>query len=243
MSLLLSDASLVSRSRSVRLRFQASSFTSPIADRQARDNTTILPPSVRLDRIHKPWPVSKRSSRCPLYVTTMAWLLPPRQQTKPRCQQVLAIGFVLVILSSALFQNYLPLLVVATYVIAPVPNWLCGKAQNSDDFMDSGSNSIVELGKFITGFLVVMGIGEYTHSSADPHTDIISSTACCFCALRIDPNPGNGNEHRGRIVDIRHHHKFHTVLPSGGGILTMSISRRGLDALRWPDMTIWSFMA
>jgi hypothetical protein len=75
---------------------------------------------------------------------------------------VLAIGFLLVILSAALWQNYLPLLVVATYVIAPVPNWLCGKAQNSDDFMDSGSNSIVELGKFITGFMVVMGIGGYT---------------------------------------------------------------------------------
>lgn len=73
---------------------------------------------------------------------------------------MLAIGFLLVILSSALFANYLPLLVVATYVIAPVPNWLCGKAQNSDDFMDGGNNSVVELGKFITGFLVVMGIGE-----------------------------------------------------------------------------------
>jgi hypothetical protein len=29
--------------------------------------------------------------------------------------------------------------------------------------MDSGSgNSIVELGRFMTGFLVVMGVGEYT---------------------------------------------------------------------------------
>ncbi|KAF2165100.1 hypothetical protein M409DRAFT_67388 [Zasmidium cellare ATCC 36951] len=71
---------------------------------------------------------------------------------------ILAIGFLLVILSSALFKNYLTLLVVATYVIAPVPNWLCGKAQSQDDFMDSGSSSIVELGRFMTGFLVVMGI-------------------------------------------------------------------------------------
>jgi hypothetical protein len=74
--------------------------------------------------------------------------------------QILAIGFLLVILSSALFKNYLPLLVVATYVIAPVPNWICGRAQGSDDFMDSGNNSIVELGRFLTGFLVVMGVGE-----------------------------------------------------------------------------------
>ncbi|KAI4845043.1 vacuolar protein sorting 55 [Aureobasidium sp. EXF-8845] len=71
---------------------------------------------------------------------------------------VLAIGFLLVILSSALWHNYLPLLVVATYVIAPVPNWICSRAQSSDDFMDGGSNAVVELGRFITGFLVVMGV-------------------------------------------------------------------------------------
>ena len=75
--------------------------------------------------------------------------------------QILAIGFLLVILSSALFESYLTLLVVATYVIAPLPNWICAKAQQQDDFMDNGSNSIIELGRFITGFLVVMGIGEY----------------------------------------------------------------------------------
>ncbi|KXL42715.1 hypothetical protein M433DRAFT_131241 [Acidomyces richmondensis BFW] len=71
---------------------------------------------------------------------------------------ILAIGFLLVILSSALFKNYLTLLVVGTYVIAPIPNWLCGRAQSQDDFMESGSNSIVELGRFMTGFLVVMGV-------------------------------------------------------------------------------------
>ncbi|CAK1361756.1 Vacuolar protein sorting-associated protein 55 [Cercospora beticola] len=71
---------------------------------------------------------------------------------------ILAIGFLLVILSSALFESYLTLLVVATYVIAPLPNWICSKAQAHDDFMDSGNNSIVELGRFLTGFLVVMGI-------------------------------------------------------------------------------------
>lgn len=79
-----------------------------------------------------------------------------------RQPQILAIGFLLVILSSALFQNYLPLLVVATYCIAPLPNWICGRAGSNDDFMDSGNgNSIVELGRFMTGFLVVMGVGTY----------------------------------------------------------------------------------
>jgi len=71
---------------------------------------------------------------------------------------VLAIGFLLVILSCALFKQYLPLLVVATYIIAPIPNWLCGRAANHDDFMESGGSGIVDFGRFLTGFFVVMGI-------------------------------------------------------------------------------------
>ncbi|CAD0091703.1 unnamed protein product [Aureobasidium mustum] len=53
----------------------------------------------------------------------------------------------------------LSFVLVATYVIAPVPNWICSRAQSSDDFMDGGSNAVVELGRFVTGFLVVMGVG------------------------------------------------------------------------------------
>ncbi|EOA88383.1 Vacuolar protein sorting-associated protein 55 [Exserohilum turcicum] len=71
---------------------------------------------------------------------------------------VLAIGFLLVILSAALFHNYLTLLVVATYVVAPLPNWLCGRAANHDDFMESSGNGVVDFGRFLTGFFVVMGI-------------------------------------------------------------------------------------
>ncbi|MCJ1312053.1 Vacuolar protein sorting-associated protein 55 [Agyrium rufum] len=71
---------------------------------------------------------------------------------------VLAIGFLLVILSSALWRNYLPLLVVATYCVAPLPNWICGRCANPDDFMESAGSAIVDFGRFLTGFLVVMGI-------------------------------------------------------------------------------------
>lgn len=63
------------------------------------------------------------------------------------------------ILSAALFKNYLTLLVVATYVIAPLPNWICGRAANPDDFMESAGNGVVDFGRFLTGFFVVMGIG------------------------------------------------------------------------------------
>jgi len=72
---------------------------------------------------------------------------------------VLAVGFLLVILSCALWNAYYPLLVVATYVLAPLPNWICGYCANPDDFGGEGSGSaILDFGKFVTGFLVVMGI-------------------------------------------------------------------------------------
>jgi len=71
---------------------------------------------------------------------------------------VLAIGFLLVILSCALFKQYLPLLVVVTYVLAPLPNWICGRCANPDDFVESGNNAIVDFGRFCTGFLVLMGV-------------------------------------------------------------------------------------
>jgi hypothetical protein len=85
--------------------------------------------------------------------------LRPRLLTNQCEYQVLAIGFLLVILSAALFHNYLTLLVVATYVIAPLPNWLCGRAANQDDFMESHGNGVVDFGRFLTGFFVVMGVG------------------------------------------------------------------------------------
>ncbi|KAL2163152.1 hypothetical protein VTH06DRAFT_6988 [Thermothelomyces fergusii] len=71
---------------------------------------------------------------------------------------VLAVGFLLVILSCALWHSYYPLLVVATYVLAPVPNWICGHCANPDDFVESSGAAVLDLGRFCTGFLVVMGV-------------------------------------------------------------------------------------
>lgn len=52
------------------------------------------------------------------------------------------------------------MIVVATYVIAPLPNWICARCANPDDFMDSSGNAVADFGRFLTGFLVLMGIGE-----------------------------------------------------------------------------------
>jgi hypothetical protein len=74
-----------------------------------------------------------------------------------------------VILSCALFKQYLPLLVVATYVLAPLPNWICGRCANPDDFVESSGNALVDFGRFCTGFLIVMGIGMCTPSAPSHH--------------------------------------------------------------------------
>ncbi|PNP53442.1 hypothetical protein THARTR1_06136 [Trichoderma harzianum] len=63
---------------------------------------------------------------------------------------IIALSFVLAV--------YYPLLVVATYVLAPLPNWICGRCANPDDFVESGGAAVLDLGRFFTGFFVVMGI-------------------------------------------------------------------------------------
>jgi len=94
---------------------------------------------------------------------------------------VLAVGFLLVILSCALFGKYYPLLVVATYVLAPVPNWICGRCANPDDFGTDGSgNALLDFGKFMTGFLVVMGIAL---PAVLAHSAIIGVPAMTMCII------------------------------------------------------------
>lgn len=107
---------------------------------------------------------------------------------------VLAVGFLLVILSCALWGVYYPLLVVGTYVIAPVPNWIASHCANPDDFVESSGNAVLDLGRFCTGFLVLMGIGKlqscrercclrnYTFAN-----DLNHSFQPCLSSLRMPP--------------------------------------------------------
>jgi len=94
---------------------------------------------------------------------------------------VLAVGFLLVILSCALWNKYYPLLVVATYVLAPIPNWVCSRCANPDDFAsEGGGNAIVDFGKFVTGFLVTMGIALPVILA---HSHIIMIPAMIMCII------------------------------------------------------------
>ncbi|GBB92050.1 hypothetical protein RclHR1_19590006 [Rhizophagus clarus] len=72
-----------------------------------------------------------------------------------------AWGFLLVILSGALYQNWWPLFVVATFVLAPLPNYIFSKCASNDElsyFEQTTNNGFKDFGKFLTSILVVSGI-------------------------------------------------------------------------------------
>ncbi|ESK96999.1 vacuolar protein sorting 55 superfamily [Moniliophthora roreri MCA 2997] len=86
---------------------------------------------------------------------------------------VLAVGFLLIILSCALWSNWLPLLVALTFVLAPLPNALfshCG----SDDFSGSYESAGVDVGRFLTSLVVVTG---FALPIVLAHSGVIHTTA------------------------------------------------------------------
>lgn len=78
---------------------------------------------------------------------------------------LLASGFLLILLSCALFNNYQPLWVILIFLMAPLPNILANSIENSrDDFLtfsnDHNNNptGLQEVCKYLTGILIVSGI-------------------------------------------------------------------------------------
>ncbi|KAF8921218.1 vacuolar protein sorting 55 [Mucidula mucida] len=93
---------------------------------------------------------------------------------------VLAVGFLLIILSCALWHNWLPLLVALTFVLAPLPNALfshCG----ADDFAGSyEGGGPVDLGRFITSVVVVTG---FALPIVLAHSSVITTGACAMSII------------------------------------------------------------
>ncbi|KAJ2379355.1 Vacuolar protein sorting-associated protein 55 [Coemansia sp. RSA 2607] len=85
----------------------------------------------------------------------------------------LAAGFLLSILSCALYGNWWPLIVVFTYALAPLPNAVFGGYVSSDPLADV-SSSVADFGRFLTSMLVVSG---FALPVVLAHSGIITSTA------------------------------------------------------------------
>jgi len=70
-----------------------------------------------------------------------------------------AVGFLLLILSCALWNNWLPILVALIFFTAPFPNALAAACVRSSDFSAEYDNSspIVDFGRFMTSLTIVIG--------------------------------------------------------------------------------------
>ncbi|ORY62843.1 vacuolar protein sorting 55 protein [Leucosporidium creatinivorum] len=70
---------------------------------------------------------------------------------------VLAISFLLVILSCALWSNWLPLFTALIFALAPLPNFICSRCVG-DDFSAEYSSGPVDFGHFVTSMFLVSGV-------------------------------------------------------------------------------------
>ncbi|KAJ7109401.1 vacuolar protein sorting 55 [Mycena epipterygia] len=95
---------------------------------------------------------------------------------------VLAVGFLMIILSCVLYQNWLPLLVALIFVLAPLPNALfshCGSDEFAGSY-DGASSGPVDLGRFITAMIVTSG---FALPIVLAHAQVIYNAACVMSIL------------------------------------------------------------
>ncbi|KAI0703610.1 vacuolar protein sorting 55 protein [Cytidiella melzeri] len=90
---------------------------------------------------------------------------------------VLAVGFLLIILSCALWGNWLPILVALIFVLAPLPNWLFSHCGGDDFAADYEGSGPVDMGRFITSTVVVTG---FALPLVLAHSEIIRPGACAM---------------------------------------------------------------
>jgi len=84
---------------------------------------------------------------------------------------LICVGVVLNLLACILWHNWLPIIVVITYFLAPLPNFLFGRC--TTDAFDN-SSSFKDMGYFLTGALVVSG---FALPAVLAHAEIIAIPA------------------------------------------------------------------
>ncbi|KAJ9068732.1 Vacuolar protein sorting-associated protein 55 [Entomophthora muscae] len=59
-----------------------------------------------------------------------------------------------------IYRNWYPLIIVATYLVASIPNPVCGRCTATDDLLSDSSNSgFADAGRFLTSVFMVSGFG------------------------------------------------------------------------------------
>lgn len=85
----------------------------------------------------------------------------------------LALGFLLVILSCAVWSNWMPIWSALSFALAPTPNACFGHLAGADSFSDY-HDAYLDMGYFLTGALLMTGIALPIVLA---HTGIITGTA------------------------------------------------------------------
>ncbi|KOS14916.1 hypothetical protein Malapachy_0719 [Malassezia pachydermatis] len=95
----------------------------------------------------------------------------------------LALGFLMVILSCALWSNWMPFWSAVSFALAPAPNVLFGGLAGADSFSDYNKcvipssltySAYLDFGYFLTGLLLMTGVALPLMLA---HTSIITGTA------------------------------------------------------------------
>lgn len=91
----------------------------------------------------------------------------------------LALGFLLVILSCALWSNWMPFWSALSFALAPTPNAFFGGLAGADSFSDY-HNAYLDFGYFLTGILLMTGIAL---PMVLAHTGIVTGAAAIMSLL------------------------------------------------------------
>jgi len=93
---------------------------------------------------------------------------------------VLAVGFLLIILSCTLWANWLPLIVALTFAVAPLPNALFAHCGSNDLTAEDEGSGAIDFGRFITSLTVVTG---FALPLILAHAQIIRPAACVMSII------------------------------------------------------------
>lgn len=88
----------------------------------------------------------------------------------------LAVGFVFVVLAGALYGNWYPMVSAFLFAVAHIPR-LVTSNYSRDDFTSETSVYLEDFGKFLSGFLLVSGVG---FPLVLWHSEILDPIACVF---------------------------------------------------------------
>ncbi|KAJ3559109.1 hypothetical protein NM688_g537 [Phlebia brevispora] len=149
--------------------------TEPQALRRGPAPITAVAYTERLGSVHSYCSPPPTTSSYPLNMATHAGI-----KTVILLSFVLAVGFLMIILSCALWSNWLPLLVALTFVLAPLPNAIFSHCGNDDFTTDYEGSGPIDLGRFITATVVVTG---FALPLVLTHSDIIRPGACAMSII------------------------------------------------------------